>query len=103
MPIELSTVVKQAKDQVSCRLDEEVAILDMKSSLYFGLEGVGAVIWQQLIEERVVADICKSITDEFEVDIEQCQIEITDFLDNLLKAGLIKTIDSRSADAVTLS
>jgi hypothetical protein len=38
MPIELSTVVKKSKEQVSCSLNDEVAILNLKSALYFGLD-----------------------------------------------------------------
>ena len=35
MPIELSTIVMQSKDQVSCNLDDEVAILNLQSTAVF--------------------------------------------------------------------
>jgi hypothetical protein len=45
MQIELATTVKQSTEQVSCNLNGEIAILNLKSTLYFRLDEVGACIW----------------------------------------------------------
>ena len=37
--IDASTVFKKSASQVSCQINDEVAILDLERSLYFGLEG----------------------------------------------------------------
>jgi hypothetical protein len=96
MHIELSTVVKQAKDQISCKLDEEVAILNLKSTLYFGLDQVGSVIWQELAEERTVKNICRTVVDQFDIDDDRCQSDVIEFLDRLVEAGLVEISASAS-------
>ena len=50
--IERSTTVKKSPHQVSTGLGDEVAILNLQSTLYFGLDEVGACIWQELEEPR---------------------------------------------------
>ena len=60
-----STLVKQSKDQASCRLNEEVAILNLQSTMYFGLDEVGAYIWQALNEPRPVKRSRDTALDKF--------------------------------------
>ena len=94
MPIELSTVVKQSKHQVSCNLNDEVAILNLKSTLYFGLDEVGAYIWQALSEPRAVSELCKAVLDRFDVDEARCHTDVLEFLTKLDQAGLIEFVSS---------
>jgi hypothetical protein len=99
MPIELSTVVTQSKDQVSCTLNDEVALLNMKSTLYFGLDEVGAYIWQALSEPRPAVELCKAVLDRFEIEEAQCQAEVLEFLTKLEQAGLIEIMPSAPASS----
>jgi Coenzyme PQQ synthesis protein D (PqqD) len=89
MPIELSTVVKQSKHQISCNLDDEVAILNLQSTVYFGLDKVGAYIWQALSEPRTVNELCKSVLDRYDIDEGRCHSDVIEFLTKLDEAGLI--------------
>ena len=46
------SVVVATKDQVSCDLAGEAAILNIKSGVYYGLDPVGARIWTLMQEPR---------------------------------------------------
>ena len=92
MAIGLSTLVKHSTDQVSCNLNGEVVVLNLKSTLYFGLDEVGACIWNSLQDPKRISDICRIVMDRFEVKEEQCRADVLDFLGNLDKAGLIQRI-----------
>jgi hypothetical protein len=85
-----STIVKQSKDQASCRLNDEVAILNLQSTMYFGLDEVGAYIWEALNEPRPVSEICSMVLDSFEVDPERCRVDIFNFITKLEKEGLVE-------------
>ena len=89
MAIDLSTTVKQANDQVSCSLNEEVAILNLKSGIYYGLGDVGGVIWEHLNEKRTVAELCIIVTEHFDIAEDQCASDVIDFLNNLADVGLV--------------
>ena len=87
--IEVSTVLKKSEHQVSCNLNDEVAILDLKSALYFGLNNVGAHIWQLLDEPRSVDQICGAVGEQFDVEPAACQADVLRFLAGMQEAGLI--------------
>jgi hypothetical protein len=88
---EMSTVVKRSEQQVSCNLNDEVALLHLDTAMYFGLQGVGAQIWESLEEPRSVADICNDITKNFDVTSATCHDDVVRFLAGLRDAGLIET------------
>jgi hypothetical protein len=92
MPMNLSTMVKQSNHQVSSCLDDEVAILNLESGMYFGLDEVGAFIWQALSEPRAMSEICSMILDKFEVDNVACKADVLSFLTKLEKAGLVELL-----------
>ena len=60
---ERSTVVA-TKDQVSADLSGEAAILNLKTSTYFGLNTVGASIWKLIQEPKTVSQIRDAIVEE---------------------------------------
>lgn len=96
MTIDLSTPVKRSSAQVSTALDEEVVILNLENSLYFGLEGVAACIWNVIKEPTIAAEICREVTERFDVGEEQCRTEVLEFLEELASAGLIETLTTKS-------
>jgi hypothetical protein len=97
MPIELSTIVRRSKSQVSCTLNDEVAILNLESTLYFGLNEVGSFIWQALSEPKRVGELCEAVLDCFEIDAALCRTDVIRLLTELEEAGLIEIIPSQAA------
>jgi hypothetical protein len=88
--LQLSTVVKRSTQQVACNLNDEVALLQLDSALYFGLRGVGAQIWSSLEQPRSIADICNDVVREFDVTPADCRDDVIKFLASLQEAGLIE-------------
>jgi len=87
------SVVVAAKDQVSCDLAGETAILNVKSGVYYGLDTVGARIWNLMQEPRAVAEIQDAIVGEYDVEPERCARDLVDLLEKLLTEGLIEVKD----------
>src|SRR5260370_36755981 len=65
------SIVVAVKDQVSCDLAGEAAILNIKSGVYYGLEPVGARIWSLVQDPRTVAEVRSAILNEYDVDPER--------------------------------
>ena len=84
------SVIVAVKDQVSCNLAGEAAILNIKSGVYYGLDPVGARIWSLLQDPRTVDDIRSTIVDEYDVEPERCERDLIDLLEKLLAEGLIE-------------
>src|SRR6202034_4095732 len=91
------SVVVAAKDQVSCDLAGEAAILNIKSGVYYGLDPVGARIWNLMQEPREVTEIQNAITDEYDVEPERCARDLVGLLEKLLAEGLIEVKNGSGA------
>jgi Coenzyme PQQ synthesis protein D (PqqD) len=90
MSLSAQSVVTVTKDQVSCNLGPEAAILNMKDGIYYGLDPVGAEVWKLLQTPRKVADIHEALLQEYDVEPERCQRDLLALLEDLLGAGLIE-------------
>lgn len=90
MDLSEQSVVAATKDQVSCNLGAEAAILNTKEGIYYGLDPVGAEIWKLLQTPRKVGDIQAVLLREYDVEPERCQRDLLTLLKDLLGAGLIE-------------
>jgi Coenzyme PQQ synthesis protein D (PqqD) len=93
---ERSTVVA-AEDQVSCNLASEAVVLDLRAGVYYGLNTVGARIWNLIQEPKTVRQICEAIVEEFDVAPDRCQRDLVVILSDLATRGLIKVEDAAAA------
>ena len=77
------TSVVAAKEQVSSDLAGEAVILDLKSGVYYGLNPVGASIWNLIQEPRTINEVRDAILAQYEVEPEQCDRDIKALLEEL--------------------
>jgi hypothetical protein len=85
-----SSTVVAAKDQVSSDLGGEVAILDLKAGVYYGLDAVGARIWSLIQEPRTVNEIRDILLEEYDVEPERCERDLLALLRRLADEGLVE-------------
>jgi len=84
------TVIVATKDEVSCKLGEEAAILGLKNSVYYGLNAVGARIWELLREPKSLLEVQTAIVNEYDVSAEQAEKDLLQFMRGMLAEGLIE-------------
>lgn len=96
MNISADSVVVAAKQQVSCVLDAETVILHFDKGLYFGLNDVGTIVWNQIQSPRTVREIRDAIMSEYEVSPDQCEHDLMQLMQELCKQGLIEVRDVTS-------
>jgi len=88
-----STVVKKSAGQVSCMLNDEVAVLNVDRALYFGMKDVAAHIWEALQEPRSVAEICDGVMAQFDVASDVCRADVSRFVASMRDAGLVEIVE----------
>ncbi|MGQ0562778.1 MAG: PqqD family peptide modification chaperone [Gemmatimonadota bacterium] len=81
-----------ARDQVSCDLDGEAAVLNLATGIYYGLDRVGASIWQQIQTPAEVRSVCAALSAEYDVDSETAQSDLLQFLDEMMQEGLVELL-----------
>ena len=79
-----------SEDQVSCDLAGEAAILSLKNSVYYGLDPVGARVWNLIQEPKTFAEIRDTLLDIYDVDKPQLESDLQALLTQLADQGLIE-------------
>ena len=70
---------------------EETVILDVATGTYFGLDTVGARIWELMAEERTLAEICDLMLEEYEVSRDELEGDLKRLAQDLADQGLIRS------------
>ncbi|HEY8601757.1 MAG TPA: PqqD family peptide modification chaperone [Thermomicrobiales bacterium] len=91
--IPLTATVQVSAQQVSTELDGEMAILSLENGVYYGLDPVGARIWELLQEPQAVTAVRDRIVAEYEVSPEVCEADLLALLGDLRAAGLVEVRD----------
>lgn len=89
LPLSIRSIVIAAPDQVSCPLGEESAILNVRNTVYYGLNPVGARVWNMLQQPKTVEELRDTLVGEYDVELENCERDLLDLLEKLRAEGLI--------------
>jgi hypothetical protein len=84
------SVISVTKEAVHCDLEDEVVILGLKDGVYYGLNPVGAFIWNLIQKPITVKDIKEAILNEYDVEEEVCEKDLIELLGNLEEKNLIE-------------
>jgi len=70
--VEVNSSVVATKKQIFSELVGEAVILDRKSRVYYGLNSVGASIWNLLHQPKTVNEIRDTLLTAYFVESSQC-------------------------------
>jgi hypothetical protein len=87
-----ATILRVAPGVASAPVDDEVTVLDPRTSVYFGLEGVGARIWSLIDGRTSVAGITAALRAEYDVTEDECLADVLSFADELVERGLLQVV-----------
>ena len=82
-------VVRSDAGLLTTVVDDELIGMSVEQGACYGLNGVGTRIWDLLAEPRSIDSLCDELTDEYEVEREQCLAEVVDLLEELRAEGLL--------------
>jgi len=88
--ITVESTIVVSRDQVSCDLAGEAAILNLKNGVYYGLDPVGASIWNRIQHPATVASVRDALLQEYDTEPARCERDLLDLLHNLAAEGLIE-------------
>ena len=88
-------------DLIFTEVDNDLVILSIANSKYYGAESVGRYIWQLIEQPIVIADVCAALLDKFEIDRPTCEREMLTFLGQLLSEKLIDVQSPETSSATS--
>ena len=84
------SVINVTKDAVHCDVEDEVVILGLKDGVYYGLNPVGAFIWNLIQKPKTVAEVRDAVLEEYDVSEEVCNSDLQELLTELSDKGLVE-------------
>lgn len=82
--------MKRSNAAMARTVDDEVVILDIPSGRYFGLNDVGALIWELLDGDHDRDDILDAITAAYDIDRTTAAGDLDTLIAELTGAGLVE-------------
>ena len=88
-------ILVAASDQVSCDIGSQMAILNLKSGIYYGRDSGGSRIWEMVQTPRQLGEVEAVLLAEYDVQPEQLEPDVRGLCKKLFKAGLIEIRDEK--------
>ncbi len=90
LPLSADTRITLSSEQVSCDLGGEAAIVNLKNGVYYGLDPVGARVWNLLRTPVTFAQLLDALLCVYEVERLTLESDITRFVHQLAQQGLVE-------------
>lgn len=87
--MKLSDKVSIPPQVMTRTVGDEVVILDLATGTYFGLDPVGARIWELLGEGKTLAEVCDRMIEDYEVSRDELERDTLKLAQDLATQGLV--------------
>jgi hypothetical protein len=83
-------VIDRAPDLLDCTLGADVVVMSVEAGMYYMLDGTAGHIWNALDRPRSFGDLCRELTERFDVDAERCARDVSAYLETLARDSLVR-------------
>lgn len=85
-----SCIVRRGNGQISSAVGDRIVILNLEDGTYYGLDAVGARVWCLIQEPVLVETIWRQILEEYDVDADQCLVDLVMLLQEMESKKLVE-------------
>ena len=84
-----SSVYRRAPKAIFTDLDGETALFQTDTCEYLVLNATGSAIWELIGVPRSLKDICKQLVQDYDVNLEMCMNETSEWLKNAAEREVV--------------
>ena len=88
--LHLNNIVQRKKDLLESNIDDEKVMMSLENNEYYGLNSVASRIWELLTEKQSISSIVNQLMEEYDIDRENCEKDVLDFIQELNEKNLIQ-------------
>jgi hypothetical protein len=70
-------------------IDGEAIIINLANGVYYSMDKVGALVWDQLQTGRTLEDVIVTVTGHYEVSREQAESNVRELVQELVQENLV--------------
>ncbi|MCP4960029.1 MAG: PqqD family protein [Actinomycetia bacterium] len=96
MTVSLDTVVQRSPEIMHSDLGDQAVMMDVDAGAYYGLNAVGARIWALTDEPILLTKVVDKLLDEFEVERDECESAVSEFVANMIERKIVAVVESGS-------
>jgi hypothetical protein len=94
MTLSFNQRVRVPEDVLVRELDGESVLLNLATSAYFGLDGIGTDMWRALTASDSIQAACEVVLAEYDVSPETLQRDMQELVEKLVGHGLLQLAES---------
>ncbi|MEE4330987.1 MAG: lasso peptide biosynthesis PqqD family chaperone [Wenzhouxiangella sp.] len=87
------STVQRSSEPLQAGLDDEVVMMSVEKGSYYGLDPVGARIWELIESPKRISQVVDDLIETYEVDREVCERETLAFMQSLIDEDLAQIVD----------
>ena len=88
--LNLSSTVTRNDAIVYTDLDDTIVMMDVDEGQYYELDPIASRIWSIIENGQAVEEVCRALTEEFDVDPNTCQQDTLEFLHAASEQSIIR-------------
>jgi len=85
------TTFQVRDDVVTEEIEDELVILDLEGDVYFSLNDVGRLIWEEAADGTAFGAIVDAVCEDYEVERERAAEDAKEFLVEAVEEGLMES------------
>jgi len=79
---------------LTSNIGEEVVMMSIDNSAYYGLDPIGSQIWEMIAEPIQVSDLCAQLLNHYEVSEKDCQRDVLNLLNHMLDENMLTVLQN---------
>lgn len=84
------TVIGRTENTVTAPVGDHLMMLSIENGSYFDFNPTAKSIWEAIETPKSLHELCKLIQSEYDVDEEQCNHSVCQFLLKLREKGMVR-------------
>lgn len=72
------------------QMGDDLAMLNEETGQYVVLNDMGKIIWEMIDGDTSLEDIIEELLKTYDVEVQVCRSEVTEFVDELIKQEIIR-------------
>jgi len=88
--ITVNSILSCNKEILAANMDSEIVMMRVETGKYYSLGKMGSVIWSMLESPVSVQSIIDTLLDKYQIERDQCEKEVLEFLNQASREGLLK-------------
>ena len=93
-------VQPSSADIASKVIDGEAIIINLANGVYYSLDGVGGVVWEQICAVRGIAEIVSVIVGRYDVSHERAAADVGRLVEQLFEENLVTGVEGEPTATV---